>query len=117
MGFSSWYINVLQRQKQLDTWTGELGLPKCTWICGLFMPQSFLTAVMQTTARRNEWPLDKTVVQTDVTKKRDPDEVEAPSRDGAFICGCMIEGCRWDDKIGGLAESYPKELFASMPVM
>ena len=36
----------------------------------------------QTTARRNEWPLDKTVVQTEVTKKRDPDEVDAPSRDG-----------------------------------
>jgi hypothetical protein len=32
----------------------------------LFNPQSFLTAVMQTTARRNDWPLDKTVIQTEV---------------------------------------------------
>ena len=30
---------------------------------GLFNPQSFLTAVMQTTARRNDWPLDKTVAR------------------------------------------------------
>merc|ERR1711871_32633 len=112
-----WVTDVLQRAAQLADWTGDLSVPKVSWFPGFFNPQSFLTAVMQTTARKNEWPLDKTVVQTDVTKKRDVDEVEAPSRDGAFICGCMMEGCRWDDKIGGLAESYPKELFASMPVM
>jgi dynein heavy chain len=29
----------------------------------------------------------------------------------------MIEGCRWDDKAGSLSESFPKELFAPMPVM
>jgi dynein heavy chain len=72
---------------------------------------------MQTTARKNEWPLDKTVVQTDVTKKRDPEEIEGPSREGAYINGCMMEGCRWDDKVGALGESFPKELFASMPVL
>jgi hypothetical protein len=35
----------------------------------------------------------------------------------ALPAGLMIEGCRWDDKAGALAESYPKELFAAMPVM
>ena len=30
---------------------------------------------------------------------------------------CMLEGCRWDDKIGQLGESFPKELFASIPVV
>ena len=112
-----WVTDVLQRAAQLTDWTGDLAVPKVSWFPGFFNPQSFLTAVMQTTARKNEWPLDKTVVQTDVTKKRDPDEIEAPSREGAYICGCMIEGCRWDDKIGGLGESFPKELFASMPVL
>ena len=41
-------------------------MPKVVWLSGLFNPQSFLTAVMQTTARRNDWPLDKTVVLTEV---------------------------------------------------
>ena len=68
------------------------------WLSGLFNPQSFLTAVMQTTARRNDWPLDKTVVVTEVTKKQ-PDQIDAPSRDGAFIHGLALEGCRWDDKV------------------
>jgi len=114
--FASWYVNVLERQKQLDTWTGELGLPKCTWICGLFMPQSFLTAVMQTTARRNEWPLDKTVNQTEVTKFMKPDQVTAHNKEGAYVNGFIMEGARWDEKTGGIEESRPKELFAPMPV-
>ncbi len=41
---------VLAR-RQLDTWTGELGLPKVTALGFLFSPQSFLTAVMQVRAR------------------------------------------------------------------
>ena len=50
-------------------WTADLATPRVVWLSGLFNPQSFLTAVMQTTARRNDWPLDKTVVLTEVTKK------------------------------------------------
>ena len=42
-------------------------MPKVSWFPGFFNPQSFLTAVQQQTARKNEWPLDKTVVVTDVT--------------------------------------------------
>ena len=112
-----WVMDVLQRCTQLADWTGDLAVPKVSWFPGFFNPQSFLTAVMQTTARRNEWPLDKTVVQTEVTKKRDVDEIDAPSRDGAFISGNMLEGARWDDKLGALADSFPKELFAPMPVI
>jgi dynein heavy chain len=52
--------------QQLVEWTAELGVPKVVWLSGLFNPQSFLTAVMQTTARRNDWPLDKTVILTEV---------------------------------------------------
>jgi dynein heavy chain, axonemal len=32
----------------------DLRLSRCTWISGLFNPQSFLTAVTQTTARKND---------------------------------------------------------------
>lgn len=112
----SWLQNLLQRVQQLTEWTADLGVPKVVWLSGLFNPQSFLTAVMQTTARRNDWPLDKTVVLTEVTKKQ-PDQIDAPSRDGAFIHGLTLEGCRWDDKAGVLEDSKPKELFCPMPVI
>jgi dynein heavy chain len=74
-----WITNLMQRCTQLTEWTSDLALPKVVWLSGLFNPQSFLTAVMQTTARRNDWPLDKTVLLTEVTKKT-PEQVEAPSR-------------------------------------
>lgn len=44
-------------------------LPSSVWLGGLFNPQSFLTAIMQSTARKMEWPLDKMCLQCDVTKK------------------------------------------------
>jgi len=115
-GLGSWVMNLLQRVQQLIDWTADLALPKVVWLSGLFNPQSFLTAVMQTTARRNDWPLDKTVVLTDVTKKQ-VDQIEGPSRDGAYITGLTLEGCRWDEKAGVLEESRPKEMFCSMPVI
>ena len=112
----SWLQNVIARCNQLNDWTADMGVPKVVWLSGLFNPQSFLTAVMQTTARRNDWPLDKTVVLTEVTKKQ-VDQIEAPSRDGAFIHGLTLEGARWDDKTGVLDDSKPKELFCPMPVI
>lgn len=70
---------VQARAAQLNDWTADLSVPKVVWLSGLFNPQSFLTAVMQTTARRNDWPLDKTVIVTEVTKKL-PDQVRCWSR-------------------------------------
>merc|ERR1719313_1576529 len=113
---SSWTANFIDRVKQLADWSQDLGLPKVTWLSGLFNPQSFLTAVMQTTARRSDWPLDKTVTQVEVTKKQ-VEEIAAPSRDGAFIHGLVLEGARWDEKSNSLDDSRPKELFCNMPVM
>lgn len=46
-----------------------LKLPASVWLGGFFNPQSLLTAIMQSTARRNELPLDKMCLQCDVTKK------------------------------------------------
>ena len=112
----TWIIDLLARYKQLSDWTGDLQLPKSTWLSGLFNPQSFLTAVMQTTARKNEWALDQTVTQTEVTKKV-PEEIPAASKEGAFIHGAYMEGARWDDKTQQIEDSRPKELYAKMPVI
>merc|ERR1712000_390111 len=112
----SWFSNLVNRAKQLQDWSGDLGLPKSTWLPGLFNPQSFLTAVKQTTARRNDWALDKTTSSYDVTKKQ-VEDITAPSRDGAFIHGLILESARWDEKAGCVEDSRPRELFCIMPVI
>jgi len=114
---SSWFVNLLQRHEQLLAWTGDLSVPFSVWLSGLFNPQSFLTAVKQTTARRNDWPLDKTEVITEVTKKATREQVDAAARDGAFIHGLTLEGARWDDKAMALEDSLPKQLFCPLPVI
>jgi dynein heavy chain len=111
-----WFSDFIQRHKQLCDWSTDLGLPKVTWISGLFNPQSFLTAIMQTTARKNDWPLDKTVTQTEVTRKFS-EEISLPAKDGAYVSGLIMEGARWDDKLGQIEDSRHKELFASLPIV
>jgi hypothetical protein len=45
-------------------------LPATVWLAGFFNPQSFLTAIKQSTARKNEWPLDKMCLHCEVSKKQ-----------------------------------------------
>jgi len=46
--------------------------PSSLWISGLFNPMSFLTAIMQVTARAKGLALDDMVLKTDVLNIRDP---------------------------------------------
>lgn len=43
------------------------------------------------TARKNEWELDKLVTQTDITKRMSVEEIEAHSKEGAFIFGLSMQ--------------------------
>ncbi|XP_061653101.1 dynein axonemal heavy chain 11 [Phyllopteryx taeniolatus] len=111
-----WYNNMLQRCKELDSWTQDLSLPTVVWLSGLFNPQSFFTAVMQSLARKNEWPLDKVNLTVDVTKKF-KEEFNQPAREGAYVYGLYMEGARWDAQAGVITEARLKELTPAMPVM
>lgn len=51
-GLTLWFIDLLARIKELDAWSSDFLLPSTVWLAGFFNPQSFLTAIMQTTARR-----------------------------------------------------------------
>lgn len=116
LGLSAWFVDLITRIKDLETWTGDFNLPNTVWLGGLFNPQSFLTAIMQQMSRKNEWPLDKMVLQCDVTKKN-KDDFNAPPREGAYLHGLFMEGARWDIQTGSVAESKLKELTPMMPVV
>ena len=49
---SPWFADLLQRIKELETWTTDFQLPASVWLAGFFNPQSFLTAIMQQMARK-----------------------------------------------------------------
>lgn len=73
LGLQLWFLNLLQRHQELYKWSIDFCLPISVWLPGLFNPQSFLTAIMQVAARKNEWPLDRMCLTIDVTGKNRDD--------------------------------------------
>ncbi|CAB3248907.1 unnamed protein product [Arctia plantaginis] len=116
LGLAAWFSDLCLRLGELENWSGDFNLPPAVWLAGFFNPQSFLTAIMQQTARKNDWPLDKMCLNCDVTKKNRQD-FNAPPREGANISGLYMEGARWDTTTGGIVESRMMELFPVMPVI
>ena len=117
-GLGSWLDNLKQRLDQLNLWKEDpTKIPNVTFINRLFNPQSFLTAIMQVYAREKQQELNKLAVQTDVLKKIYWEADLPPCKEGAYVFGFQIEGCRWDNALGQLEESYPKRPFSVMPVV
>ncbi|XP_047613271.1 dynein axonemal heavy chain 9 isoform X1 [Phacochoerus africanus] len=115
-GLAAWFSDLLNRIRELEAWTGDFAMPSTVWLTGFFNPQSFLTAVMQSTARKNEWPLDQMALQCDVTKKN-REELRSPPREGAHVHGLFMEGARWDAQAGIITEGRLKDLTPPMPVV
>ena len=90
-GLSTWYADLLTRLKELEAWTADFNLPNTVWLPGFFNPQSFLTAIMQSTARKNELPLDKMCLVSDVTSMLCREEVANPPKEGVYINGLFME--------------------------
>ena len=66
-------------------------------------------AIMQTTARKNEWPLDKMCLTVDVTKKTKEDYGHPP-REGAYLHGLLMEGKMPPGAHAGLSHLEPFSL-------
>lgn len=116
LSLSSWFTDMLNRVGELASWTSDFNLPSSVWLGGFFNPQSFLTAIMQQTARRNEWPLDKMCLHCEVTTKQ-KEEITSPPREGSYINSLYMEGARWDIETGVITDARLKELFPLMPVV
>lgn len=87
------------------------------WIPGLFNPMAYVTAVLQTTARKDNLPLDELDVWTDVTTSLSKDTIVEYSEDGMYVHGLFMEGARWDTKRGMIADSTPKVLHPKLPIV
>lgn len=73
LGLQAWFVDALLRLRELEAWVADFKLPSSVWLAGFFNPQSFLTSIMQQTARKNSWPLDRMCLNCDVTRKQRSD--------------------------------------------
>jgi dynein heavy chain len=119
---NAWMADLSSRASQLMEWTTSLKAPKSVWIAGLFNPMSYLTAVMQVTARMHSLPLDQMTLRCTFTNWRDPKAPDMnPPTNGVYIHGLFMEGASWEDgkgdEEGYICESKPKVLHPTMPVV
>ena len=111
-----WLAHFQKRYQQYKTWIDE-GEPKCLWMSGLMIPESYISALVQITCRKYVWPLDRSTIFTSVTNFNSPSEVKERPKDGAYVCGLYLEGARWDSKKACLTHQEKKVLITEMPVM
>jgi len=116
-GLAVWFEDLLLRVEQLRRWCDNLETPVSVWITALFNPMAYITAILQTTARANDLPLDQMDIWTDVRAEMEPHELAEYPETGMFIHGLYMEGARWDAKKMAIADSIPKELHPVMPVL
>jgi len=117
-GLTKWFSDLLMRCKELINWSNDLRLPSVVWLGGLFNPKSFLTAIMQSVARKNSWRLDQMVLTIDITKKSKDEVSNRRFREGAYIEGLHLEGARWSQQNGCLIDAKLKDLSPpSLPVV
>lgn len=104
-----WISHFERRFKQYRAWI-DIEEPKVIWLSGLHIPESYLTALIQTTCRAKGWALDKSTMFTNVTKTKDEKEVTKRLEQGTYVQGLYIEGARWNGDADCLDYQKPKEL-------
>jgi dynein heavy chain len=112
---AAWMRDLTQRCEQIEKW-GNVAIPKTFWFTGFTYPTGFLTALMQTCARKSGEAIDSLSWEF-VIVPQDPSSISQHPKDGAYMHGMFLEGARWDYEHGSLTEPSPMELFSDMPII
>uniref|UniRef100_A0A8B9BUE2 Dynein axonemal heavy chain 10 n=1 Tax=Anser brachyrhynchus TaxID=132585 RepID=A0A8B9BUE2_9AVES len=112
----NWIIFFRARYNQYTSWVNERE-PQVMWLSGLHIPESYLTALVQATCRKNRWPLDHSTLYTEVTKYRTAEDITEGSIQGCFVSGLFLEGADWDIENSCLTKSKPGVLVVELPIL
>jgi len=103
---------------RLDFFQGwiDKGIPGDFWLSGFFFTQSFLTGQLQNYARKFKLPIDTLIWNFKVMSRGEQTTMRTPEESsGCIVYGMFMDGARWDDAEGVVAESMPKVLFSELP--
>jgi dynein heavy chain len=111
----SWMPDLIERINQLNFWAYE-GIPKAFWLGGLTYPTSFLTGLLQASARKNMVSVDALSFDF-VVQSGDESAITQLPKEGAYFKNFSLEGARWDSNAGALTDAETMQLFAPMPIV
>jgi len=112
---SSWVVDFIKRIEFLAKWLYE-GQPESFWLSAFFFPQGFMTASLQTFARKTATPIDALKFRTHV-RNYGPDDIQEVPEDGVNMHGLFIEGARWEPNKLCLEDSLPRQPIDTFPVI
>jgi len=108
------YVNdLVERLKFFQKWVDN-GAPVMFWFSGIYFTQAFTTGASQNFARKYQIPIDTLTFDFFYPKEQ---EFSVKPDDGVYTYGLFFEACRWDWSEWKLAESEPKVLYASVPLI
>lgn len=110
----SWARDLAARVELFAKWASTTHPPKLFWIGAFTFPTGFLTAVLQTSARKNNISVDSLSWEFNVLATSDPNVLVTP-KDGVYISNLYLQGAGWDRKNYCLIEAAPMELVCPMP--
>ncbi|KAL0236923.1 hypothetical protein PCE1_000320 [Barthelona sp. PCE] len=113
---ASWAQDLVGRVEQLRNWAESLNPPTVFWLGGFTFPTGFLTALLQTTARRHGIPIDTLSFEFIIMEQSEHEILSQPD-DGAYIKGILLEGARWDDEELCITDPEPMILIDHMPII
>ncbi|KAJ1332384.1 hypothetical protein BSLG_008688 [Batrachochytrium salamandrivorans] len=113
----AWMLHFERRFQQYTLWI-KTGEPMVIWLSGLHVPEAYITALVQTTCRKNGWPLDRSTLYTQVTQYVDPKEITERPQNGCYVQGLYIEGAGWDSKFNSIVRlENGGTLIQNLPIM
>jgi len=113
---SSWMKDLAERVSFMHGWlTG--GTPNFFTLPAFFFPQGFMTGILQMHARRYAIPIDSLSFSFKFMKEETGAEITEPPEDGVYIDGFFLDGARWDRPMQMLADSLPKVMSDTLPVI
>jgi dynein heavy chain len=109
---ASYVADLAARLAFFQTWVDE-GVPLTFWLSGFYFTQSFVTGQLQNFARQFTLPIDMLMWTYKVLRRNERDFRKPET--GCLVYGLFMDGARWDDQEGVIAESLPKILKDALP--
>jgi len=105
--------DLLERLDFLRQWM-EDEPPPTYWISAFFFQHAFMTASKQNYSRAETIPIDAIGLQFEMLPNR---SYARPPSLGVYVYGFFFEGAQWDRDNKRIAESAPKVLYTTAPLM